>query len=418
MFGRQVSGGFVTGRVSFNGKPVFKAVVVAMSLEGRERSALTDNDGAYLLRDLPSGEYLMTVIHSQYVLDSEVASSDQLLTITDNASKRMDFSLVQGAVISGTFCDTTGKPVVGERVFYEKTDRGVLPFPFMNLRQKIFTDDLGYFRLYGLPSGKYVVGIGKNVGTDLGKLGSPFEATFYPDVNDMARAGVIDLRVGEERDLGKIEVKRARRGFSAGVKFVDENGGPVADFSFDLMKITSSSVGNKTTFRTSGDGFVRIDNLEPSKYEILPAVSRNQPSAIGFAPKSFEISDKDVLDILVTCDVSTVEIAGIVTIGGRVSATTADRTTSGDCVLVLREGEDLVASDKPLYRIELKNGTFHLSGLRKAVYTLVIIPVRRSLHYEYSEIDGTRFVTKQAVGQLLLDLRESSKRVVIQLGVD
>lgn len=89
--------------------------------------------------------------------------------------------------------------------------------------------------------------------------------------------------------------------------------------------------------------------------------------------------------------------------------------TSGDCILALKEGDDLLANDKPSYQIPIRDGTFYLSGLRKTIYTLIIVPKKRSLHYEYSEIDGTLVVNRQAVGQLALDLRQGPKKLVIQL---
>jgi hypothetical protein len=397
----------VSGHVTFAGNPVQKAIVVIISLDGTDRSTVSDKEGTYTLEQVRLGEYFMTVIHPQLVQEGEGGDAGYVPIHVRAGNSRMDFAMVKGGVISGSVCDATGKPVVRHQIFYEKMDR-TSGFPFMRMRPRVVTDDLGEFRIYGLPSGKYVVGLGKNLNAELGALGSPFKPTLYRDADDISQAEVIALETGSERALGRIKATTRAKPFSVAIKFVDETGDGVADLEFDLIKSDSRERSTNTTLHADREGSIRIDNLMPSKYRIVPAVHNGRTDAPGFASKSFEIVDQDAPDITITCDTSTADISGIVRIGEASAGT-------DDCRLILKEGNDLLAADKQSYDVEIKNGAFHISGLRRAFYTLLIVPKRQTLLYASAEMDGALLVNNQAVGQLLLDLHQGSKIVTLHL---
>jgi uncharacterized membrane protein len=399
--------GTVSGHVTFAGNPVQKAILVMISLNGTDRSTVTNKDGSYTLGQVRPGAYLMTVIHPQLVQEGEGADAGYVSTLVQAGNSRMDFAMVKGGVISGSVCDATGKPVVRQQIFYEKMDR-MSGFPFMRMRPRVVTNDLGEFRIYGLPAGKYVVGLGKDLNAELGALGAPFKPTLYRDADDISQAEVIALETGAERALGQFKAVTKAKSFSVEIKFVDETGDGVADLEFDLIKSDQRERSTKTTLHADREGSISIDNLMPSKYRIVPAVRNGGSDAPGFASKFFEIVDQNVPDIIITCDTSTADISGIIRIG-EASART------DDCRLMLKEGNDLLAADKQSYDVEIKNGAFHISGLRRGVYTLLIVPKRQSLQYASAEMDGALFVNNQTVGQLQLDLHQGSKSVTLHL---
>ena len=70
-------------------------------------------------------------------------------------------TLIKGGVIAGTITDSDGRPVVNAtvRAFRVRDVEGKPVSNAVQTRER-FTDDRGYYRLYGLRPGAYVVSVG------------------------------------------------------------------------------------------------------------------------------------------------------------------------------------------------------------------------------------------------------------------
>src|SRR5207253_4388149 len=93
------------------------------------------------------------------------------------------------------------------------------------------TDDRGVYRIYGLPAGRYKASVGADSGQGTVSPGGRgyYPRTFYPDVNESARATVVDLGEGSEVSNVDIQVGRRADTYSVTGRVVDsETGLPIA----------------------------------------------------------------------------------------------------------------------------------------------------------------------------------------------
>lgn len=401
--------GRLTGSVRFQGTAVSKALVVAASPSSGQKSALTDAEGNYAI-NLSAGTYLLTVVHPVYVVD-DGGFGCKLTEIKADANLTVDFSLTRGGVIDGTISDTRGQPLVGQRVLYEIVNKPFHKPCLVAGQDDIHTDDQGAFRIFGLPSGQYRVSVGREEYRDIGKAPGPFRATYYPGVTEEVQAEIIDVSPGQETKLQKFLAVTSPQSFSVEVTSIDEDSGdPLPAVDFDVISVVKGAAVNRTPLKTQGTGSVEIRNLDPGQYRILSPVRNGESPVKDCGPVSFEITDRDLKDVTIRCGGNGLSITGRVTVNDRSAA------TGSDCAIALKEGEDLLGNDVPTYSVKLgAQGSFALNGLRKTLYTLVVLPLKPSLEYEYVQIDGQVFHDRQIFGKITIDLRTGSKTVVINL---
>src|SRR6266851_5740479 len=119
------------------------------------------------------------------------------------------FKLIPAAVIAGRVFNEDGEPVpnasvMAAREAYQEGRKTMTQF------KQVTTDDLGAFRLFGLPPGRYFVSAMEwqwgNVVGDKEFSGSSgqtaseqgYAKTYYPGTSDIARASAINVKEGDE----------------------------------------------------------------------------------------------------------------------------------------------------------------------------------------------------------------------------
>jgi hypothetical protein len=166
----------MSGRVvaAETGQPLRRATVSAMSMRPpdvsrrsgpfqmpRSFSARTDDEGRFTITEMPAGEYNLMARRAGYVEISfgqiRPGGPPRRITVADGAAVgRLDFQLQRGGVITGRVVDEGGEPAerVSVRAVQQRRIGGAVRFVGGQQDQ---TDDLGHFRIYGLPPGDYVV---------------------------------------------------------------------------------------------------------------------------------------------------------------------------------------------------------------------------------------------------------------------
>jgi hypothetical protein len=224
---RQTGTGSIRGRVlaAGTGAPLRNARVQAMSAVGGVPAVFTDADGQFAILSLAAGQYRVSATKPGYVATSvgarRFADPGTPVMVMDRGIDGLELRLPKAAAISGRVVDSRGDPVLGLPVTAEiqsVSDAKAVPVTAATTR----TDDLGEYRLGGLPAGDVLVAV--NVGPGLvGPDGnaimlpgvtlttlvngravtvssdSVLTRTYYPGVTTLAEAQAITLLAGDEK---------------------------------------------------------------------------------------------------------------------------------------------------------------------------------------------------------------------------
>lgn len=164
--GRQVKTG--TGRVKGRlvsgdtGNPVRRAQVRITGTEIMPKTVATDNEGRFEFRDLPAGSYTVNASKSGYVTvnygQKRPFEPGKPIDLVDGqAVDNADITMPRGSVIAGRIMDEFGEPVADTTVTAMRS-------AWVNGKKRLqpagrtaTTNDLGQYRIYGLPPGDYFV---------------------------------------------------------------------------------------------------------------------------------------------------------------------------------------------------------------------------------------------------------------------
>ena len=141
------------------GAPVRGAEVRLSSRGSYNRLVTTDADGAYRLSDLPAGEYRLTVSRTGYTSlvfgQRRPLEAPTTINLSEGETFTANLALTRGGAIRGRVIDQFGDPIAGTRVqvLRSRMVRGQRRLQSMGPGDQ--TDDMGEFRVYGLPAGDY-----------------------------------------------------------------------------------------------------------------------------------------------------------------------------------------------------------------------------------------------------------------------
>jgi hypothetical protein len=184
--------GSMSGRLTMGTDPAV-GVTVLLYRQGSMRNVVarttTDSDGRYSLNLLRGGGYRVTVLAPGYVISGLSGSgrSDLINLKEGEALTGLDFALTRGGVITGRITDAEGYPLIREVVWLSAENSR---FDWTPSGWSHITDDRGVYRLYGVPVGRYKVGVGElrdTDGTIIPGGESKQPGTFYPGVTEEPR---------------------------------------------------------------------------------------------------------------------------------------------------------------------------------------------------------------------------------------
>jgi protocatechuate 3,4-dioxygenase beta subunit len=307
----------IAGRVTISGKAVAGVTVVATvsnSFFDNKTVAKTvsDEDGNYKVTGLTAGRFNIFPMAKSYLMASGGAFKEpgQSVNVAEGETiTKIDFALVRGGVVTGRITDSEGHPLIGERVNVSSKDGGLLdpgsPMAMLGAARNQ-TDDRGVFRIYGLGPGSYKVSVGQAASaagavTIMGMGGSQYLKTFYPGVQEEAKATILEIKEGTEIKEVDISVGKPGAGYAVSGRVIDaESNNPVPDLYLAHSSVTESNqeMGrmNFSGSKTDANGKFRLEGLRPGKYAVY-TVAPGQSSGSYSEPAPFEISDGDVTGI-------------------------------------------------------------------------------------------------------------------------
>jgi hypothetical protein len=197
--------------------------------------------------------------------------------------EKADVSLPRGSAVSGRILDEFGEPVSDASV-------SVMRLQYVGGRRRLSptgrpstTNDLGYFRVFGLPPGDYflsatvrtfdsmimdMLGSASPGGPSGSNSNSGYAATYYPGTPNPAEAQRLSLGVGQEMqiDLQMQPVRLARISGTA----TSSDGKPMSNAMVLLIPTMKDSIGMMPggTSRTDKDGNFTLTNIAPGEYSV------------------------------------------------------------------------------------------------------------------------------------------------------
>jgi hypothetical protein len=252
------------------------------------KSALTDTQGRFEFRDLPAGRFNVSVSKSGFVTMSygqnRPFEPGRPIELADGQKmEKADVALPRGSVLAGRVTDEAGEAVAEAEVT-------AMRMQFTNGKRKLVpsgrtgsTNDLGQFRIYGLPPGEYYVSATlRNMNTMIfdmlgggasGPTGSNqnsgYASTYYPSTPTPADAQRVSLAVAQELasvDIQLQPVKLAKLSGSA----VGSDGKPMSGAMVMLMPKANDALQFMPggTSRTDKDGNFTLSSVSPGEYTL------------------------------------------------------------------------------------------------------------------------------------------------------
>lgn len=402
-----------------DGAPLKGATVWLGSDENREPiAATTAADGRFELRNVAAGRYTLVVRRNGYV-DAQYGQkkpSDPGSTLTLRPGQKVVdivFKLGRTGVITGRISDEDGEPMQGIRVnaVREAYINGKMRLQSSDERE---SNDLGEFRLFGLPPGRYVISaepetwnraVGDRGFSGADKSGGErgYAKLYYPGVTDSGKASAINVKEGDEIASIDILMKQVTV-YRVRGKVVNLPPKPSGRrwTQVDVLRINKGagweSVG--TTSAGDADGSFEIRGIPSGNYSIR-VIRRSDDGRMHVTQQDFTVGNANVEGLTLT-------LGEGVNIPGRVTWDGAPRLERQGFVIAAISTEDEpflgtraeVDDDNQFMLKDVHDGEFRLDawGISKDCYI-------KEVRYSDSIVpDATIRVAKGSVRPLEITL--------------
>ena len=295
--------GAISGKVvNESGQPLAEALVVLRPFASWEqsRATTTDREGTFRLSGLERLVYSISASAPAYTAPARTPDSTEATFYRVGDSVRL--VLVKGGVITGTVRTAEGEPVVGVQVLAQMIrDENSQPSRYGASLGRRVTDDRGVYRIYGLPTGTYLVMAGGS-GSAWGARMNPYgnDAPTYAPASARDTAAEINVRSGEETSNVDIRYRGEAGYMVSGVA----NGVQPAEPSGFRISLTSTLDGgsqwNSSTFQPPGGSGFAFYGVADGDYDVTAqAYFRNGENSVS-EPKRIRVRGADISGVEVT----------------------------------------------------------------------------------------------------------------------
>lgn len=404
-------GGSISGRVTIDGKPASRLDVVLQPrryhlVDKPIATVSTDEEGRYQFSDVLPGHYWIRVSGREYVTARgfEYDGPGRDVSINDGAVvDDGDIALIRGGVVSGRILSSDGAGVSNEHVFLMAlSGYGSGPMYLQDNDEKPFlTDSDGRYRIYGVPAGRYAIGVGvdikkltgevrdKNDFGTTGRVGADhyYAETFYPGIADKSLAQLLEVTVGSELSGINFTVGTRFRAYKVTGRVVNaETGEPIKSYIETGHNVNGgyhSSYAQNGPADTDSNGRFSIQGLLPGSFY----VNAHFVEATGLypTPVSFEIKDQDIEGLVIKAHRG-VTISGTVSVAGtRITGDIESKISQ----LKLKASETRGGTSSPLERegVVGRDGSFKIVGLRPGNFELSLAYTDASEYFSLLRVE-------------------------------
>ena len=279
----------------------------------------TDSEGRFIAYGLPPGRYNVTPIVPGYIIQPDPSGAPGELQLAKPGDS-LSIVMIKGGVITGTIINASGMPVPAVQVramLVRLTDGRATS---ASSWKSAYTDDRGIYRIYGLPSGSYVVVAGGS-GAAIDK--SPYgqdSPTYFPS---SYRDNATEVKVSTGEEVSGIDIHyRSEPGYSIA--------GTIAGSPKDLRAIRGVNVllVNATTGGTEAGVFVSLlaaprsfafRAIQSGEYFVSAQKLSGPGGGVGTTSRRVTITGSDVTGIQLS-------LAPLASITGKVALEVLNKT--------------------------------------------------------------------------------------------
>jgi len=281
-------------------------------------STFTESGGAFTIRDVAPGRYVINALDEGYAPQAPGQGNTQPRVLDLAPGKNVNgitLRMVPPGVITGSVYDEEGDPVILARVkaFRITGWKGQRQLGEAGSSE---TNDLGEYRIWGLPPGRYLVAA--NYHPPRSNPGPPTEGsdvyllTFHPSTSDTSQATLVEVRPGVEASGIDVDLRGARAAAVRGRVLSEISAKPMRGIRVTLdLRAGSSSVSSYVTSTQNDSGDFEIRDVPPGSYVLWAFASEGKRQLYGRTP--VEVSGTDLESVSLV-------LSGSHTLGGKISS--------------------------------------------------------------------------------------------------
>jgi len=295
--------GSISGRVTDadSGAPIAGAriAIAGPGMTSASDALVTDGDGRFRRDGLAPGRYELSAAARGYVTASG-RWRESLTLDAEEMDVETSFRLHRGAVLAGFISDDEGEPIANLAVELIPAPKPGLRVMRLKAMQTAVTDDRGYYRFWGLRTGRYLVAARPSV-ADLasGRAENAPAATFYPGALAPSQAEPIAVPAAAELDSINFRARSGRLSRLV-IRVVDASGEAPPDVSVSITEAGSGRIGAFGGFSTGARGSFVSPQMPPGDYVILAVAGRSGPT-VSYAAQPVAIAgDGAELSVILT----------------------------------------------------------------------------------------------------------------------
>ena len=413
-------------------QPLAKAHVALVSVDNPSRTyaVVTKADGRFLLKDVESGRYRLSVTRERYLTQeygqrnrNQANQAGSILTLDPGRHlSEITFRMVATAALEGRVLDTGDEPLPRTRVeaMLRTYAQGRASLTMAGAAQ---TNDRGEYRIWGLQPGRYFLGAIYSVAVDPSGMmatiptANPpsgqgqeesYARTYYPGTIDLSRAIPIELGPGEERNHADISMTMTRTVRVRGRVVNTANPQGARGISVQLVSRTQGAAFPLFNSAVTNDdqGNFEIRGVVPGSYVLVGFW--NEGLRRYTARQALDVSNSDI-DGVVLVLAPGISLTGRIHSGAQIDLTTLH--------VNLRSREDLSVFELSLASVKA-DGTFSLSSVPEGAFDVYLFGVPGGVYLKSARINGQETLESgltiargQPLGTLELELGHSDAQI-------
>src|SRR5262245_7887482 len=267
--------GVITGRVvseDGSGLPGMTVTLLPVAADrraktgGSQHQTGTDLDGNFKFTGLAPRVYSVSASAAKSYVPGPVPVGERQDGGYNRVGDNVTITMIKGGAITGRVTNAMGEPLIGAQVDAVMT-RGAEGNTALGAARPRFTDDRGFYRIYGLPPGTYVV-FTRNA---LFRFPSPYDRdtpTYHPS---STRETATEVTVASGGEAAGVDIRhRGDRGYVVSGS-VSDGGESYSSYTWRFITLTNTvngAVRSDAYLRGEGNAKFAIYGVADGEYEI------------------------------------------------------------------------------------------------------------------------------------------------------